>query len=144
MTQIQIIMITLWSVILIATLLLEYFTINFISIWFSLGSLVSLFISIFVKTFWVSLIAFPIVSLIALALFIPLYKKFKIHNKKDINSFVGYRSYLLKDCDEYTLGKIKIGNTIYQTKSKNLIKKDTLVEVISVEGIKVLIKEVKN
>lgn len=143
MTTTQIIMISIWSIVLISTLLIEILTVNFISIWFSVGSLVSIFISVFEKNYWVSIIVFPLVSLFFISICFPIYMKYKKNfSKIDINSLVGIKSILLKDSNEYKLGEIKIGNTIYQTKSETLIKKDTLVQVKAIQGNKLLIEEV--
>lgn len=143
MTQLEIIMIVIWSMIFLATLVIELIGQDLVTIWFTLGSLVSLILAIVKVIYWIQIIVFAIVSLLCLSIIFPLYKKYykKNGNQKDINEKIGIQTVLLEDITEDKMGFVKINGVLWEVISNNKIKKGTKVVVIGVEGNKLLIKE---
>lgn len=143
MTQLEIIMIVIWSMIFLATLVIELIGQDLVTIWFTLGSLVSLILAIVKVIYWIQIIVFAVVSLVCLSVIFPLYKKYykKNNNEKDINEKIGIETILLDDVTEYKHGFVNINGVKWEVISEKEIKKGTKVVVTGVEGNKLLIKE---
>ena len=85
----------IWLAIFVITIIVEAATQDLVSIWFSLGSLVALAISGF-SVWWVEIIVFLVVSVIALILTRPIMKRLMQRNERKTNTddFIGKK---LKD-----------------------------------------------
>ena len=80
----------IWLAIFVITIIVEAATQDLVSIWFSLGSLVALAISGF-SAWWVEVIVFLVVSVIALILTRPIMKRLMQRNERKTNTddFIG-------------------------------------------------------
>lgn len=67
-----------WAIVLIVTIVLEICTMQLTSIWFSLGALISMIVSLFNGSFPLQLTIFIIISVLSLILTRPLIKKIKV------------------------------------------------------------------
>ena len=68
----------LWAAALVTLLAVEAGTTNLVSIWFALGALIALIVSLFTPSFAVQMMVFAVVSLLALVLTKPLVRKMRI------------------------------------------------------------------
>lgn len=76
METLQIMAIVVWSIVIVGTIIIELAGPQVVSIWFTLGALVSLILAIFNVELWIQIVVFVGVSLVALAITKPLYDKF--------------------------------------------------------------------
>lgn len=141
-------MIYIWVGVFIISLILEATTQEFVSIWFSLGSIISLILSFFTP-YWVQIIVFVVVSFIALLATRPLVKKFMQGTERYTNTdeLIGKRLITKNDITKYEGGEIKLNGIIYTAilmeNEENTIPKDSLIEVVSFRGNKVVVKEIR-
>ena len=76
METLQIMAIVVWSIVIVGTIIIELAGPQVVSIWFTLGALVSLILAIFNVELWIQIVVFVGISLVALAITKPLYDKF--------------------------------------------------------------------
>ena len=138
----------LWIIVLIVAMVLEFVTISsLVSLWFACGAIVSLILSNFKVPFIYQTIAFFVISLSALLVIRPMI----INNKRgntiatNMDRFIGKHTRLKKSITEDTWGEVKIDGITWNTASIDgkEIKKDSLVEVIAIEGSKLIVKQIK-
>lgn len=141
-------MIWIWLGVFVLTIVVEAATQDLVSIWFSLGSLAALCVS-FGVPFWVEIIVFVVVSSITLIFTRPLVKKLMDRQVRKTNTddFIGKRVKVVSDIDKFDGGEIKINGIIYTAilpdDENETILKDKIVEIITLKGNKVVVREVE-
>ena len=135
----------IWLAIFVITIIVEAATQDLVSIWFSLGSLVALAISGF-SAWWVEVIVFLVVSIIALLLTRPIMKKLMQRNERKTNTddFIGKKLKAISDISKYDAGEVKLNGIIYKAilmeDSYDTILKDSIVEVVAIKGNRLVVK----
>ena len=139
----------IWLGIFVLALIIEAISPELLSVWFALGSIIALILSFIPGvTWWIQLIVFVVVSGTLLLCLRPLTKKYMIRNKRNTNidEIIGKKGKMIKGCDELNHGEVKINGVIWTAVSsdeKSSIKEDAIVKVISIEGNKLIVKEIK-
>ena len=135
----------IWLAIFVITIIVEAATQDLVSIWFSLGSLVALAISGF-SAWWVEVIVFLVVSIIALLLTRPIMKKLMQRNERKTNTddFIGKKLKAISVISKYDAGEVKLNGIIYTAilmeDSYDTILKDSIVEVVAIKGNRLVVK----
>lgn len=81
-----------WGIFLILTIVVEVYTVQIVSIWFTLGALVALVLAIFNVPYWAQLLVFAIVSIISLIVGRLFLKKFLKRSKSEpsnVDRYIG-------------------------------------------------------
>lgn len=142
-------MLWIWLGVFVIMFLVEALTMDLVSIWFGIASIVSLCISGF-SPWWCQLIVFSVVSLVSLMLTRPIVKK--LLNSREIrktnsDEFIGQKVKVIKDVTKFDGGEVKINGIIYtailKEDSDSTIVKDSIVEVVAIKGNRLVIKEIK-
>ncbi len=136
----------IWLAIMVVTVILEIITTDLVSIWFAFGSIVPLILSAFdvLNPVWQTTI-FVVISTILIASLrrVTLKLMFKNNNSKtNIAALIGEKHRLLEATNFETLGKIKIKDIDWSVVGENqqTIEKDTVVEIVRIEGNKLVVK----
>lgn len=137
-------LIIFWAAAFVFFLVFEAVTFQLVSIWLGLGALVSLLLAIFELPFWVQLIVFIAVSVIALWVTRPLVKKF-FSNKVATNSELDIgRVAIVTETINNSLskGRVKLNGTYWAAKSVDgeIIEEGSTVTVTEVDGTKLIVK----
>ncbi len=137
----------IWVGILVATLLIEVETAGtLVSIWFSLGALVALIV------FWLGgpiplqVIMFLAVAVVSLLAIRPLASNYFRGNIVPTNQdrIIGAQATLLVPITSTSWGQVKVFGSVWSAQSidKKSIEAGQLVEVIAIEGAKLIVKAV--
>ena len=137
----------LWAGIAVASVLLEIATASaLVSIWFAFGALAAMIIAIFNNLFWVQMTVFLVISLVLALALRPITQNLLRGSAIPTNAdrLIGMRTKLLEDITDEP-GTLKAGGLIWNTISAhgNPIAKDTLVEILAMDGNKLIVKEIK-
>lgn len=138
-----------WLVIFVLALLIEWGTSELVSIWFALGAVITLILSVVPGVaWWVQLIVFVVISIAAFAFLRPIVKKLMKHNLVDTNidEIVGKKGYMTEDYTDTTYGEVKINGVLWtavNTEENKKLSRGTKVVVLAVEGNKLIVKEIK-
>lgn len=136
-----------WLVLFVIFAVLELISLGLTSIWFAVGALAACITSLITDNWMIQAIVFIIVTVAVLIFLRPIAIKY-INNraeKTNIDSLIGKKVKVLEDIDNVNAkGKVFLNGMEWTARSAegNLIKKDALVEVVEIEGVKVIVKEV--
>ena len=136
----------IWLTIIIVMSIVEACTAQFVSIWFVIGAIVSLVVSIFLPSVTVQIIVFIAVTLLTLLLTRSFVKKLFNFKKEDTNSgrYIGKVGIVIKTINnEIGEGQVNISGSIWTAKSADdsMINEGENVKVESIQGVKVIVKK---
>ena len=140
----------IWLSLFVLMIVIEASGPALISIWFAFGALISLIVSVIPGApWWSELIIFIVISISTLLALRPIFKKYLKRNavRTNIDSFIGKKGYVIEDISFLRPGAIKIGDiswTAIPVNEKETIKEDEIVEVVSLNGNKVIVKKVED
>ena len=143
-----------WLALMIIMVIVECMGPALVSIWFAAGALVSLILSLFslipgvTIPWWVQVIVFVVVSAITLCALRPLSKRYLKRNtiSSNVDSLVGKRGLLEEEIKPFEPGVCRINDvswTAISTNGKETIAAKSVVEVVAIQGNKLLVKKVE-
>ena len=142
------VMFWVWLAIIAISLIIEIITLDLVSIWFSFGALIPFILSAIGNIRIEIQISIFVVVTALLIIFIRKYAQrllFKnMNTKTNINALEGKKCRLLEDTDFEHNGSVKVNDVVWTAVSKDghFIKAGSMVEIISVDGNKLIIQEV--
>lgn len=134
----------IWLIVAVFTFFIETLTDDLISIWFAIGAVVALILSTFAIDYLIQIITFLSVSLVLLFSTRPLVKKWLRTNeiKTNIDSLTGKVGSCIKEIKKDFSGEVKIDGQIWTAISHDLISASDKVEILAVEGNKLIVKKI--
>ncbi|MBV1710220.1 MAG: NfeD family protein [Erysipelothrix sp.] len=137
----------IWVIILVGTLIVEVVTFgNLISVWFSIGALAAYFAYIFGLSFPIQLTVFIVVSILSLLAVRPLAANYFRGNIVATNAdrIIGQHTTLVKAVKSNEWGEVNVYGTVWSVAELNnrTLEKGTVVEVVAIEGAKLIVKKV--
>lgn len=138
-----------WLIVFVVFAALELVSVGMTCIWFAVGALAACVTSLFTGNWIIQAIVFIIVTVIFLLFLRPLAVKY-INNtteKTNVDSLVGKTVKVITEIDNINArGMVSVGGIEWTARSENdeIIPQDALVEIISVEGVKVIVKNIKS
>lgn len=138
----------IWVIVAIVCALVEAATPQLVSIWFCVGALGSVISCFFTDNWIIQIAVFVLVSGIALILSRPLAKKITKFDRTKTNSdrYIGKVGIVTAEINnELGKGMVNVSGSVWTARSvdNTVILKDTNVEVISIEGVKLMVKPVE-
>lgn len=140
-------MLWIWLGLFVLAIVLEAATQDFVSIWFSIGSLICLIVCSWIP-FWVEIIIFSVVSFAALILTRPLVKKMMARSIRytNVDEFVGKQLKVEKEITKFDAGEVILNGVVYSAilmeDSDESIPNDSIVEVVALKGNKIVVKKI--
>ena len=134
----------LWSVLLILFIIAEAITVQLVSIWFAIGSLVALIANFCGANTLVQAALFVGVSFAALLLTRPLVKKF---STPKIQRIIGERAIVTEEIDNLrATGIVKADGKSWSARSADgsIIPAGSVVEVQKIDGVKLIVGLIQN
>ena len=136
----------LWMAVFIISLVIELATVNLVSIWFTVGSLFALMANQLKLDIAYQIVIFIILSIICILLIRPLAANYLRGNivKTNADRAVGEHVTLLKAISENTWGEVKVNGVLWHARSydNKPIEQGTKVEVLAIEGAKLVVKRI--
>lgn len=138
----------LWMVIAIIFAIAEGMTLGLTAIWFSGGALLAMLVGFIGLNIWVQMIAFLVGTAVLLIYTRPLaIKVFKVGNvKTNVDSLIGKEGIVIKELQPFVLGQVKLKGQIWSAKpfDDETISEGVKVEVVSIEGVKLIVKTIND
>lgn len=144
-----ILLIVMWGFLVITCVTIELLTTNLITIWFALGSIIGLITGAFGVIWYWQIVSFLTTTIITLAIGYPLLK-WHLHNKPTLKTnldiLINQEAIMINDYPNYhkVPGMAKIDGktwTVIST-TNDYFKKDEIVLVTSIIGVKLIIKKI--
>ena len=136
----------LWLIIAVLLAVVEGATLSLTTIWFALGALAAWIAQMFNFSWSIQIGVFVLVSGLMLIFTRPLVKKYLKIGKVKTNAeeLIGKEAIVTEEINNINAqGKIKVKGQIWTARSNNndKLKKDTIVEVLRIEGVKLIVKK---
>ncbi|MCL2337528.1 MAG: NfeD family protein [Firmicutes bacterium] len=138
----------IWLIIAGICLLLEIFTTGILIFWFAIGALFAAATSFFADSLVIQTFVFVIVSTILLFLTRPMVNRYIKTKNVHTNAFaaINKKGIVTVDIDPtLSTGQVKIDGEIWTARAEKdtLITKGTNIEVVRIDGVKVIVKPIK-
>lgn len=134
-----------WGLTFIIFVMIEFLTVNLVTIWFAIGSLITSFVSLYVESVFLQMLIFILISLLTLVITKPLVSKFKINKVEATNSdrFIGKSGVVTKEITPKEKGEVKVLGTIWTAISDEKLEVGDDIVVEKIEGVKLIVKKEK-
>lgn len=134
-----------WLVLFVILALFELVTVNLVSIWFSLGALITTFVSLVTDNLMIHLAVFTISSILLLLLTKPFVKKMK---KRDViptnlDMVIGKTGVVTVKIEKDGIGEVKVLGKKWSAYSDKEVEENSKVKVLSINGVKLKVEEIK-
>ena len=134
-----------WLVLFVVLALFELATVNLVSIWFSLGALITTFVSLATDNVMVHLAVFTLSSILLLLLTKPFVKKLK---KRDViptnlDRVIGKVGVVTETIEKDDIGEVKVLGKKWSAYSDKEVEENSKVKVLSINGVKLKVEEIK-
>ena len=139
----------IWLTIFALAVIIEASGPNLVSIWFAVGSLVSLIISFIPGVaWWIQVIVFVVLSVVSFIALRPIFKRFMKHNlfNTNIDSYTGKKGIVVEEITLLNPGSVKIGDVKWSAiplDEKEKFNVNAVVEVVAISGNKLIVKKVE-
>ena len=135
----------IWLVILAVMIVMEIVSLGLTTIWFGIGAIGAAIVAWMGYGFWLQLLVFAVLSLVSMALFRPLAVKYLNRDKEktNIDEVVGKTVVVTKQIDnEMAVGEVQLNGMSWTARSESgrVISEQERVTVVSVEGVKLIVK----
>ena len=136
-----------WLFLFVVFAVLELISLGLTCIWFAVGALAGCITALITDNWIIQSIVFIIVTVVVLIFFRPIAVKYinKKAEKTNVDSLIGKKVRVLEDIDNLNAkGQVSIDGMEWTARSEDgsEIKKDALVEVVAIEGVKAIVKQV--
>lgn len=141
-------MIFVWIGVAIVALIIELNTTDLSSIWATIGGFAAMIVAIFCDIIWVQILVFMVVTLIGIIFIRKFVKRYVRRNEVATNSdaLVGKVAIVVDEITNGLVGAVNIDGKEWSAVAKDstaTIEKGSKVEILSIEGVKLVVKEKK-
>lgn len=135
----------IWLAVTAIGLIIEFVTMEVVSVWFVFGGLIAMFLAGFSVAVETQIIVFILSSLVLLLSFRRLALRHLHRNpqeKTNAESIIGKRFKLLSDISKTESGTIKVNGVVWTaiTEDDSEIPAGTFVEIVKIHGNKYIVK----
>ncbi|MCD7838558.1 MAG: NfeD family protein [Clostridiales bacterium] len=135
-----------WLILLVFFAVLEGVTVSLCSVWFALGALAALLISLVIDNLWIQLLVFAVVSLVTLLLMRPLathmFQK-KGFTPTNADRILGKTGIVTEAIDNLAAkGQVKVAGQSWSARSDSgaPISAGVHVTILRIEGVRVIVR----
>lgn len=137
----------IWLVVMIAMIVIELVTLgNLVSVWFAIGALFALVVSLVTPNLLVQTIVFALISILSLILVRPIVNR-TLRGRMiatNADSIIGRHFELQDEITSDSWGMINVDGSIWSAVSYDHkpIARNVLVEVVAIAGVKLVVRQI--
>ncbi len=136
----------LWLILFITFLVVEAVTVVLTSIWFAVGALLSLVLSLAGASITVQVVVFVVISIVLMIFTKPILSKYLLGKREKTNyeSVMGQKVKVTEQINNIeNKGTVMINGLEWTAKTEDgsVVEKDEIVEVVKVEGVKAIVRK---
>lgn len=136
-----------WLVAIIILGFIEAITEGIVSIWFVISGLLALIVSLFTDVFIIQFAIFVIVGIILMITTRASVSKYLKVNpvRTNLDRVIGMKGIVSEDIKKDKYGEVRVDGKRWTAYSKDekVIKKDEFVEILNIDGNKLVVKKIK-
>lgn len=135
-----------WFITFLILLFIEIITVNLVSIWFAIGALAAFASTFFTDVIPMQLLIFIVISVISLIITKPVVKKLRVRKVQATNfdrvlEMDGIVTDLIVPNE---IGEVKVDGKRWSAISSEKIEVGSLVEIMKIDGVKLIVKKKEN
>lgn len=131
----------IWLIIAIILGVIEAATVNLVSIWFVISSLLAMITSMFTDNLYIQIGVFVIIGILLMPISKKIYKKIKKDKvSTNIDRIIGMKGIVTEDIIKDNIGEVKVDGKRWSAYSKENINKGETVKVISINSVKLYVE----
>ena len=134
-----------WMIIFLVLLFIELVTVNLVSIWFAVGALAAFISTYFIDSVTIEVLIFIVVSAISLILTKKIVKNIigeKIE-ATNLDRVIGKIGIVTEEITKLEPGEVNVDGKKWSAISNKKIVEGSKVEILSIDGVKLNVKEVE-
>ena len=134
-----------WMIIFLTLLFIELVTVNLVTIWFAVGALAAFILTYFVDSVLIQIGVFIVVSAISLILTRKVVNKIRGGKIEatNLDRVIGKTGVVTEEITKLDPGEVKVDGKKWSAVSSKKISVGSKVEILSIDGVKLNVKEVK-
>lgn len=134
-----------WLVLFVILSLFELVTVNLVSIWFAIGAIITTFVSLATDNIMIHLAVFTISSILLLLLTKPFVKKMKKREgvPTNLDMVIGKTGVVTEKIEKDGIGEVKVLGKKWSAYSDKEVEENSKVKVLSINGVKLKVEEIK-
>lgn len=135
-----------WLFLMVIFAIVEALTVGLTSIWFAVGALAALLVSLAWGNFWIQCVVFVVVSLVTLLLVRPLTARHfrpKDHTPTNVDSLIGRSGVVTQTIDNLAgTGQVRLGGQVWTARSDSgaSIPEGSTVIAVRIEGVRLFVR----
>lgn len=135
-----------WLILMVLFAIVEALTVGLASIWFAVGALAALLVSLACGNFWIQFLVFVGVSLVTLLLVRPLTAKHfqpRDHTPTNVDSLIGRSGVVTESIDNLAgTGQVRLGGQSWTARSDSgaPIPQGSTVIAVRIEGVRLFVR----
>ncbi|MBE6153235.1 MAG: NfeD family protein [Firmicutes bacterium] len=134
-----------WLIVFIGLVVIELLTVGLVSVWFATGAVAAFITSYFTNNAYIQTSIFVVISILSLIITRPILKKYfnKDIVKTNVNKLIGETAIVIEELSKTNIGKVKVDGQIWSAlnSEKGKIRIDSEVEILSIEGVKLIVRK---
>lgn len=132
----------LWLAIAIVLAIIEMSTVNLVSIWYIISSVIAMIISLFIDNIIIQVAVFVLGGTILLILTKDAIKKILPEKAKtNIDRIIGMDGIVTKEITKKIPGEVKVDGKYWTAISEETISVDNIVEILEINSTKLKVKK---
>lgn len=131
----------MWLMVVILLTILEFATVNLVSVWFIASGIVALILSLFVDSLVWQFGVFVVVGIILMILTKPMLNKItnKEVEKLNLERVIGMPGIVTQEIKPGRVGEVKVDGKLWSATSLEELPLDTMILVEKMEGVKLFV-----
>ena len=132
----------MWLMIVILLAILEFATVNLVSIWFIVSGIISLILSLFVDSLIWQFGVFVVVGIILMVLTKPMLDKMsnKEIEQMNLERVIGMNGIVTQEIKVGRVGEVKVDGKLWSAIADTDLAQDTIVKVTKMSGVKLVVE----
>ena len=134
-----------WIIVFLVLVFVELITINLVTIWFAIGAIASFAVTYLTDSITIQIVVFILVSTVSLLLTRGIIEKVKGNKFEatNLDRVIGKIGVVTEEITKLEPGEVKVDGKKWSATASKKLSIGTKVEILSIEGVKLKVKEVK-
>lgn len=134
-----------WLGLFLLAVIFEAATVDFVAIWFAIGSVPAFILSLLGSPIWLQVTVFLLITIILIAFTRPyMLKYFKTNQiKTNVYSVIGKTATVSEIINPNEIGAVKLRGQVWSAMAASKIEVGTEVRILEIEGVKLIVEAIK-
>jgi membrane protein implicated in regulation of membrane protease activity len=139
------VLIWFWLGLFLLAVIFEAATVDFVAIWFAVGSIPAFILALIDAPVWLQVSVFLIITIILIAFTRPYMLKYFKKNqiKTNVYTMIGKTAVVSEAITPNTVGSVKVRGQVWSAIASASIPVGTEVRILEIEGVKLIVETIE-